>query len=352
MLSLDLAIEDALFRIRREYKRTNGKIYLAFSGGKDSTVLAELIKMADLPEKIPFVFANTRIEFDATYAFVKNFPYENIVITKPRKPFGQILKEYGKPAISKKKSDYLKTYQNHIENPLETYRARQLITGEMERKGGIPVGVRTKFALADKHFHFLHPDLGYKVANKCCTYMKKYPFEDYAAENDMAGAFNGMRIAEGGARATAYTSCVHVKNIKGKEFLMSMPMFDWSDDLVWEFVNKYNIKLSDAYTKYGCERTGCVGCPFAKESDLKKELKAVYEHEPNRYKAAISWLGDVYIDYGIKLEFDENYMEKYKERAARNERFREEMLNKFHDVRLKNKEKPKQLELFEVEARE
>ena len=74
MMSLELAVEDAIFRIKRDYERTGGKIYLSFSGGKDSTVLAHLIMMADLPTKIPFVFANTGIELDATLRFVKEFP--------------------------------------------------------------------------------------------------------------------------------------------------------------------------------------------------------------------------------------------------------------------------------------
>jgi 3'-phosphoadenosine 5'-phosphosulfate sulfotransferase (PAPS reductase)/FAD synthetase len=58
---LELAIEDAIFRIRREYERTEGKIYLSFSGGKDSTVLAHLIMMADLPTQIPlYIFSSDK----------------------------------------------------------------------------------------------------------------------------------------------------------------------------------------------------------------------------------------------------------------------------------------------------
>ena len=52
-IELELAISDALFRIKRDYERTNGNIYLSFSGGKDSTVLAHLIMMCDLEKNIP-----------------------------------------------------------------------------------------------------------------------------------------------------------------------------------------------------------------------------------------------------------------------------------------------------------
>ena len=346
MLNLEMAVNDAIFRIRRDYERTKGKIFLSFSGGKDSTVLAELIKMADLPTKIPFVFANTRIEFDATLRFVKNYDYENIVIVQPRKPFGQILKEYGKPVLSKIKSNNLSTYQKHMDNPLDYHRARVLITGEREAKG-VKSGERSRFALPDKYFHFLHPDLEYKIANMCCTYMKKYPFDDYAKENDMNGTFTGVRVAEGGARATTYKSCVQIKKKNGKDFIMSMPLFDWPDELVDEFVKKYNVKLSDAYTVYGCERTGCVGCPYGR--NIEKELEMTYKYEPNRYKAAIKWLGDVYIDQGVRLEFDPEYMKRFEARWKINEKRREEMLKKFEDVRLKNKTKPKQMTIYDYE---
>ncbi|WP_431819285.1 phosphoadenosine phosphosulfate reductase family protein (plasmid) [Bacillus thuringiensis] len=330
MFNLEMAIEDALFRIRREYKRTNGKIYLSFSGGKDSTILAELIKMADLPTKIPFVFADTRIELDATVRHVKNYPYDNIHILKPRKPFGQILKEYGKPAMGKTKSELMGTYQRNIDQPLSKARTRQLISGEAE-KAGEKQGYRSQIALSIKQFHMLHPDLEYKVANMCCQYMKKFPFYDFAREHDMNGAFTGVRTAEGGQRALAYKSCVMLKSIgKGKnkrDYLMSMPIIDWTDEICEEFIKKYNVKLSDAYEVYGADRTGCIGCPFSR--NLSKDLKILFDHEPLKYKASMKWLGDVYLDQGIECPWDEEYTKKLEERKKVNEKRRQEMIDKF-----------------------
>lgn len=123
MFDLEMAIEDAIFRIKREYERTNGQIYLAFSGGKDSTVLANLIKMANLSENIPFVFVDTGIEMNTIKEFAKNFDYDNIIVVKPRKPYAQVIKEYGNPALSKLKSSALNTYQRHLDDPFKTARA-------------------------------------------------------------------------------------------------------------------------------------------------------------------------------------------------------------------------------------
>lgn len=341
-LTLEMAVADAIHRIKKGYELTGGKIYLSFSGGKDSTVVAHLIKMAKLPIDIPFVFANTRIELDATVEFVKNFDYPNIVITLPRKPFGQILKEYGKPAMSKQKSQVMYTYQNNIDDPLiydypdEPTRklgaVRASISGQAEANG-IPKGFRTNSAIAKKHFHMLHPERieEYKIANKCCEYMKKKPFNDFVKENGMKGGFNGMRpLAEGGVRKIAYgdKACTHVK---ANGFVAVMPIFDWTDELLSEFIQTYDIRLSKAYEVYGYSRTGCIGCPFA--LDIADNLKRLHEHEPKKYKATMGFLKDVYADQNVNLPFDPVYMEYKKERDVINEKRRNEMLEKFDHMR-------------------
>ena len=324
---LQILVDDAIFRIKREYDRTNGKIYLSFSGGKDSTVVAHLIMMANLPTKIPFVFANTGIELDAILNFVKNFPYENVQIVKARKPFAQILKEYGKPCISKIKSESLSTYQKNINTPFSTARARQMITGIREKEGVLMPDSPCMTKLANKHMHFLHPNTEFKIANKCCQYMKKYPFEDFAKENDMRGYYSGVRVAEGGVRSKVYKSCVDITIKKGQEFYKSMPIIDWTDEMVDKFIEKYNIEISEAYTKYGCTRTGCSACPFSK--NIKHDLKVLWDYEPLKYKAMMKWLKDVYMYQEIECDWDEEYMEEYNQMKPVIEQRRKEMMEKF-----------------------
>ena len=323
---LELAITDALFRIKREYERTNGRIFLAFSGGKDSTVLAHLIKMAGLPEDIPFVFANTGIELEATLRFVVEFDYPNIQVVKPRKPFAQILKEYGKPAVSKLKSSSFSTYQKHLDEPLKTARARQLITGVRE-KNGQPIPGLNSYRLSNKLMHLVHPDLEFKISSNCCNYLKKYPVADYLKDHQMRGYFNGMRVAEGGARSLSLTSCVRIERKRGEEFYFSSPIFDWSNEIVELFIKKYKIKLSDAYEKYGMDRTGCMGCPYGKY--VKQELKILHDYEPNKYKAIMFWLKDVYMNQLVECEWDEAYMKEYREFEPIREQRRQEMMEKF-----------------------
>lgn len=64
-------VTNAMHRIEELYFQTNGKCYLSYYGGKDSTVILAIIKMCEdvltIPKNgIPAVFCNTGIELDAT----------------------------------------------------------------------------------------------------------------------------------------------------------------------------------------------------------------------------------------------------------------------------------------------
>jgi 3'-phosphoadenosine 5'-phosphosulfate sulfotransferase (PAPS reductase)/FAD synthetase len=328
---IEFLVEDSISKIKMAWKDGEEKLFVSFSGGKDSTVLKELVKMSGVPA--PVVFFDTGIELDAIYEFVKSFGDE-IIWTKPRKPFGQIIKEYGKPYKSKFKSEYLKTYDGTHESPFHLVRNNELIKGTIHKKtdeGIVDSGKRApQRALAKKDFHILHPDRvdEYKIANKCCSYLKKDPSKYYIKENDVNGYFMGVRLAEGGARSMAYKSCRSTKQIGKKTILQSMPMFDWLDSDVDDFIEHYQIPISKAYTDYGLDRTGCFCCPFAQKMD--DNLEALYKYEPKKYKAALKWLGVVYMDQGVELPFDEEYTKLKKERDLINESRRKEMLEKFN----------------------
>ena len=61
-----------------------------------------------------------------------------------------------------------------------------------------------------------------------------------------------------------------------------------------------NIAHSDCYKVYGLQRTGCVGCPFAR--DLEGELEVIEKYEPKLYRAVTNVFSDSY-----------EYRKKYKE---------------------------------------
>ena len=329
-MSLDEKMTNAQHRIEELWSETDGKCYVSFSGGKDSTVLLALIKQCQelgTVGDIPAVFSNTGIELGVTVDFVKwvkdNW-YPNLQIIRPEKPFGWVIENKGKPAISKIKSKNLKQWH---------YGERSTALRGLMIDGVTLRGQKVhQYKIADKYAHFLHDGFDIRTSESCCTYMKKKPFKKYEDENGIVGAIVGIRSSEGGIREGATVKrvanggklCTVIHDGKIRKY----PIIDWTNDDIEEYITKYNVPLSEAYTKYGFDRTGCMACPYSKYID--RDLKYLFDNEPNRYRAAMHWLKDVYIAQGVKLPFDESY-EREREREWRDkyEPMRQEMLRKY-----------------------
>ena len=72
MTENEFILEDRLGVIRDTiHKYGEDNFYLSFSGGKDSTVVHHLLDMAVPNNKIPRVFSNTGIEYNAIVEFVR-----------------------------------------------------------------------------------------------------------------------------------------------------------------------------------------------------------------------------------------------------------------------------------------
>ena len=327
---IDEKVTIACHRIEELWHESNGKCFISFSGGKDSTVLLALIKLCqDLCTigDVPAVFSNTGIEMGVTVDFVKwvreNY-YSNVVMIRPEHPFSWVLENEGKPIKSKLRAKDL--HQWHCGK-----RSDKLLLLLLRGQYGND-HFASKHVLADKDMHMVSDDFPIKPSSKCCDWLKKKPFEKYSKDNDMNGCYQGIRISEGGAREQNYMArlknggrpCTWMKH----GVIQKAPIIDWTDEDVEEFIEKFNVPLSRAYTEFGFTRTGCCACPFAK--DIGNNLEYLFNHEPNRYKAMMFWLKDVYIAQNVKLPFDPNY-ERERERkwAEEYEPMRQEMLRKY-----------------------
>ena len=76
-------------------------IYVSFSGGKDSTVLLDIVRK-DYPN-VKAVFVDTGLEYPEIRSFVKGF--NNVDWIKPKMTFKQVIEKYGYPFISKEVSE-------------------------------------------------------------------------------------------------------------------------------------------------------------------------------------------------------------------------------------------------------
>lgn len=96
-LPLERKIQITQARILEWNKHYNGKIVVSFSGGKDSTVLLNLVRRVAPDTRA--VFSNTGLEYAEIQRFVKSF--DNVDIVTPKMRFDQVISTYGYPLISK-----------------------------------------------------------------------------------------------------------------------------------------------------------------------------------------------------------------------------------------------------------
>lgn len=109
-LPLETKIQMTQRRIREWYDYWGGQVYVSFSGGKDSTVLKHIVD--GMYDDVPAVFVNTGLEYPEIQQFVRNVKagkYDcfnaDVEIIRPGMRFGEVIKKYGYPVISKEVSE-------------------------------------------------------------------------------------------------------------------------------------------------------------------------------------------------------------------------------------------------------
>ena len=123
MQSLPLQAKIQMTRRRiSEWVDTFGEdgIYVSFSGGKDSTVLLDIVRK-DYPD-VKAVFVDTGLEYPEIRSFVKGF--ENVDWIKPKMTFKQVIEKYGYPFISKEVSGCVDGARKYLRilTDIQTYR--------------------------------------------------------------------------------------------------------------------------------------------------------------------------------------------------------------------------------------
>lgn len=293
MTDNEFLLHDRLTKIKsviEEYGENN--FYVAFSGGKDSTVLSHLLDMALPTNKIPRVYANTGIELNMIRDFVLELQKEDnrIVIIKPSVPIKKMLEAEGYPFKSKSHSEFVHRYQNSG----KTLSVKQYL-GERDDKEpwqrSCPKSLKYQFTGENT----------LKISDKCCIRLKEDPVKRWSNENNKPYGIVGVMRAEGGRRRTA--KCIVFTN-KGKNLSKFQPLVaitkDWED---W-FIKEYNIRICDIYKEpYNFERTGCKGCPFV--INLQEELDTLEKYLPSeRKQCEIIWkpVYDEYRRLGYRLK--------------------------------------------------
>lgn len=296
MTDNEFLLADRLQKIRQvigKYGEEN--FYISFSGGKDSTVLSALIDMAIPGNKIPRVYANTGIELNMIRDFVIEMAkHDNRVeIIKPSVSIKEMLEKDGYPFKSKIHAKCVYLYQTDpSKNMWKGY------TGQR------PQFWHTKECPKKLKYQFTD-ECKLKISDICCVRMKEDPLINWSKQHNKHIAIIGIMIDEGGRRTKS--TCLKFSGKKLKKFQPLVPVTkEWED---W-FIDTYNIKICDIYKEpYNFKRTGCKGCPFAK--DLQHELDILEEFFPaERKQCEIIWkpVYDEYRRIGYRLKKDDGQM--------------------------------------------
>ena len=280
-------------------KRCN-KALCSVSGGSDSDIVIHLCANLDNDDKVTYVFFDTGLEFRATKDHITKLEEKygiEIVVKKAIKPIPTCCREYGVPFLSKLVSDYISRLQKHNfkwENELFEVLIKKYPNCKVALKWWCnAAGEGSRFNIERnkwlKEFIMANPPT-FKISNKCCHYAKKLPAKKFVEDGGYDLQITGVRRAEGGVRATTYKNCFTPATEKTID--QYRPIFWYNSDTKKDFEEAYGVTHSDCYEVWGLPRTGCSGCPYAK--DFEYELEAVAKYEPKLYNALNKIFGESY----------------------------------------------------------
>ncbi len=204
-------------------------IELAFSGGKDSSVILYLAKIAGIMNRVTPIYKNTTIDPKGNVAFCRS---QGCEVVNPKYNFFEIVAKKGFPS-----------------------RQRRF----------------------------------------CCEILKEYKIKDYA--------IIGVRKSESRKRKERYhePEVCRIFGSKAKADRSNcvkhyMPILEWTDDDVEEFIKTYRVRVNPYYyDEYGnfdvTRRLGCMGCPL----QSRRKLQIEFKQHPRLAKLWIK-AGDKFLD--------------------------------------------------------
>lgn len=260
-------VDHSLGVIDQFLSRIEGKAFVSFSGGKDSSVLLDLCRLIN-PD-IKAVFFNTGMEFPDIVRHIRELKGNgyNIQIVNPKLKPNEIWEKYGFPLVSKEQAHKLYYMKNYPESKT----ARVAFSNNSLHN----VSLCWRF-LANENFD---------CNSKCCDVLKKKPSHEFQKATGLYPII-GTMASESLLRKEQYLLRGGCNSFEENR-IFSTPLAIWNDADVWEYIKDRNLKIADIYNK-GVRRTGCVCCGFGAHLE-KGRFDALYKLYPKLYNHIMAY---------------------------------------------------------------
>ncbi len=181
------------------------KIVISFSGGKDSTVTADIVVKAMSNPSLVHIFGNTTLEFPSTVKYAERYR------------------------------------QNHPQAIFLTARNDEQVFYDVCEDIGPPA----------------------RMMRWCCSMFKTGPITrviNSLYRNQQILTFYGIRKSESVSRSKYNRVEDDAESVKIQQQTVASPIFFWKDADIWLYMFSENVDFNDAY-RLGYDRVGCWCCP-------------------------------------------------------------------------------------------
>ncbi len=308
-LPLSVKIKKTELRIKEWYEYWGGDVYVSFSGGKDSTVLLDIVRR--IYPDVPAVYIDTGLEYPEVRSHALST--ENIMILHPmrydkekrewiRTNFKEVLFSQGYPVVSKEVAKVLQEAKRGIEQGEGKYQnSIQKLNGVFLDKNGN----KSKYNCPKWKFML---DAPFKVSNKCCNIMKKNPAHLYEKETGRHRIV-GTMADESALRLQTwlYDGCNAFEN----KSPTSQPLSFWRESDILEYLLVYNIPYAKVY--------GDIIGSYGELTFTKSQLLRIRENAPNDWRkiqlsmSGVSRTGCMFCGFGVHLEKEPNRYQRMRE---------------------------------------